>query len=63
MVANDSIISNQIAGILMKYTLEETGTFLGNSVLNANQVNASMNAAMSMSYNEMLQLNDLNIVY
>ena len=63
MVANDSIISNPIAGILMKYTLEETGTFLGNSVLNANQVNASMNAAMSMSYNEMLQLNDLNIVY
>ena len=63
MVANDSIISNPIAGILMKYTLEETGTFLGNSVLNANQVNTSMNAAMSMSYNEMLQLNDLNIVY
>ncbi len=62
MVLDGSIISNPMGSVFTRYALEETDILQGQTVLESSQVITGVNAAMSMNYNQFLQLNDLIIL-
>ena len=62
MVNEGAIVNNPLSSVYMNYELEAGDIVQGQNTL-CNQIVAGVNAAMSLDYSGMLQLNDLNIVY
>ena len=62
MVNEGAIVNNPLSSVYMNYELE-AGDIVQGQNTHCNQIVAGVNAAMSLDYSGMLQLNDLNIVY